>query len=201
MGSATVSTIAMSTMLSVLTTDAAGDSSVRQRIGAQLEMNNEGFAPLAAFHQPGSPVAAWHPETTTFPASFGIIDTSLESLAVKSHRIGNSQGDEFAIDEGMNAIEQIACSDGHVCAEPERVVLVYPSVVAGFHTEARQIRECRTGKIMERPAFRTVFSRCCRTIQTSLALASIKFTEMTTAQRHPDDTAAIDIRTSHAETG
>src|SRR6516162_9649603 len=96
-----------------------GYSSLRQRIGADLEMHRHGLVALAAFGLPGRAVAAAHPQTATLPAAIRVVDTPVHALGEEAHRVRQAEQDHLAILEGDHAILEVGGRDRHVAAETE----------------------------------------------------------------------------------
>lgn len=71
-------------------------------------MHNQRLSSLATFLQPRRTIAAGHPDAPAFPTGARIVDAAVQTLAVETQGIGHPQGDEFAVDEGMHTIEQLA---------------------------------------------------------------------------------------------
>src|SRR5271165_322527 len=81
---------------------------IRQRIGAQLEMDRQRSAALAAFLEPGRAIAACGPQPTALPAGIGIVDAAIESLGVEAQWIGQAQYDHLAVLESDDPVVEIA---------------------------------------------------------------------------------------------
>src|SRR5690606_10898386 len=118
---------------------------------------------------------------------------------VEAEGIRHAQRHEFAVDERVNAVEQICGRHRHVVAEAERIVLIDPRVVARLGARLRPSFEARPGKAIERPAFAAMVAGRLGTVQRALALASVERAEMTAAERDPDDAFAVDVRAARAE--
>src|SRR5579872_2264995 len=58
--------------------------SIRQRIGAKLNVDDHRLAALAAFLVPRHAVAARGPQAAAFPAAVGIVDAAVEALGVEA---------------------------------------------------------------------------------------------------------------------
>src|ERR1700690_3886036 len=106
-------------------------------------MYDQRLGSLASFLQPRRAITAGHPKTSSFPSCAGVIDAALQSLCVEAQRVGNAECYEFAGDQGMHAVEEVAGRDRYVRAQSQRVVLIDPSVVARLDAELRQAREPR----------------------------------------------------------
>src|SRR5438128_1437180 len=64
--------------------------SLRQRIGAQLEVYGDGLLAFTAFHEPRRPVAAGRPQPPALPAGVRVVDASVEPLGVEAQRVGDA---------------------------------------------------------------------------------------------------------------
>src|SRR5499425_26836 len=132
--------------------------SLRQRIRAQLEVHGHGLHALAAFDQPRRAVAARRPQPASLPAGIGIVDAAVESLGVEAERIRHPQRDHLAVLERDQAVHEVGRRHRHVLAEPERVVLVDPAVVARLGAVLADAFEARPRILVERPALRTLIA-------------------------------------------
>src|SRR6058998_2108649 len=106
--------------------------SLREGIGAKLELHDLARRPLAAFDVERRPRAVRRPQPLAFPACTRVVDAPVHPLGVEAHRIGDTQVDELAVHEGEQRLVSVAGGDRHVPAEPERVELIDPGVVAGL---------------------------------------------------------------------
>ena len=107
-----------------------GNRSVSQQIRADLDMNGTRARALAAFHQPRRAVAIGAPESAALPAGIRIVDAAVEAFGVEAHRVRNTQHDHLAVLQGDEAVVEVGRGDRNVLAEPNRVVLIDPGVVA-----------------------------------------------------------------------
>src|SRR5437899_1030539 len=93
----------------------------------------------------------------------------------------------------------VAGGDRHVPAEPERVELIDPGVVAGLGAaRLGHLSELGPGKRIERPALGAVLSRGRRPVEWPLALAPVEAREVSAGERRPGDTVPIDVHTARA---
>src|SRR5580692_12879894 len=108
----------------------------------------------AAFLVPGDAVAARGPQPAAFPADLWIVDAAVAAFGVEAGRVGHFHGDHFPFGKGDQAVVEIAGRDRHVVAEPERVVLVDPGVIARLGRVIADAGEAWAWVLVERPAFR-----------------------------------------------
>ena len=88
--------------------------------------------PLAAFHVKGSPGAHGRPEALALPAAVRIVDAPIHPFCIEPQRIWDSENDPFTVLQGQQPFGRIAGVDRHVAAQPERIELIDPGVVAGL---------------------------------------------------------------------
>src|SRR5215471_10259630 len=161
--------------------------SMRQRIGAQLEVHDQrarqrlrGLAGGArgrgvdAFDMHRGAVAGGHPQTTALPASIGVVDAAVEALGKEAHRIRHAQLDHPAADQCMERIRLVASGDRDVGAEPQDVVLVDPGVIRIF-LRTRIALKARSGDRIERKALGTFLPKLrAGPVERALALAAVE---------------------------
>src|SRR5262249_58308202 len=133
-----------------------------------------GLLALPAFHEPRRAVAAGRPQSSSLPAGARIIDASVEALGVEAERVRDAQHDHLAVLEGDQAVVEVAGRHRHVLAEPERVVLVDPRVVARLGAILADPLEAGPGILIEAPTFGTVVARGLRPVERPLALSPIE---------------------------
>src|SRR3984885_15635143 len=104
--------------------------SMRQRVGADLDVDRHGGHARAAFLEPGGGVAFRRPQAPALPAGVRIVDAGIKSLGIEAERIRDAQRYHLAIDQRREAVALVRCRDRHVVAETDRVVLIDPGVVA-----------------------------------------------------------------------
>src|SRR5580693_1499585 len=155
----------------------------------------------AAFLVPGHAVAARGPQAAAFPADLWIVDAAVEALGVEAGRVGHFHGDHFALGKGDQAVVEIAGGDRHIVAEPERVVLVDPGVIARLGRVIADAFKTRARIFVERPAFRTMIAGCVRAVERAFAFAAIEAAEMAAGERHPDHAFTVAIAAARAKTG
>src|SRR5215510_13584647 len=71
--------------------------SPRQRIGTQLEVDDDRLLAFATFHEPRRSVATSRPQPPTLPAGVRIVDAPVKSLGVEAQRVGDAQHDHFTV--------------------------------------------------------------------------------------------------------
>src|SRR6266536_6342698 len=98
-----------------------GLPSVRERVGAKLEVDGDGPLALAAFHEPGRAVAGGRPQPSAFPSGVRIVDTAVEALGVEAEWVGDAQQDHLAVLERDQTIVEVGGRHRHVLAEAKRV--------------------------------------------------------------------------------
>src|SRR5580704_5355982 len=172
---------------------------MRQRIRPDLDMDGDRQRSLAAFLQPWRPVAFRRPQAFAFPAGFGIVDARIEPLGIEAHRIRDAQRYHLAVDERGEAIAFVSGRNRHVLAEPDRVVLVDPAVVARFRTVIANAVKARTRVFVKCPAFRTVVAGRLRSVERCLTLRSVETAEMAAGERHPNHAFGVDVAAARAE--
>ena len=72
------------------------------------------------------------------------------------------------------AVVEIGGRDRDVLAEPERVVLVDPGVVARLGAVVSEAFKARAGIFVERPAFRAMIAGRGRSVERTFALAAVE---------------------------
>src|ERR1051326_1863287 len=151
--------------------------SIRDRRRPQLEVHDHRRHALAAFLVPRRAVAARGPQAAGFPAAVGIVDAAVEALGVEAGRIRHLERDHLTARIGDQAVVEIAGGDRHVLAEPERVVLIDPGVVARFGAVIAEAGEARARVFVERPAFRTMLAGRGRAVERAFTLAAVEAAE------------------------
>src|SRR5437763_11040626 len=107
---------------------------------------------------------------------------------MEAHRIGHAQRHELAVDQRFDRVRHIAGCHRSVAAEPEGVKLIDPGVVARLRRAGLvEALELRSGKLIERPAFRTVPAvRDRRTVERAFALLAIEASHVAAREWDPD---------------
>src|SRR5262245_59752736 len=148
--------------------------SVRERIGPDLEVDGEQLGALAAFAQPRRAVAAGAPQAAALPAAVGIVDAPVEPLGIEAERIRHAQRDHLTVLQCDQATHQVGGRHRDVLAEPERVVLVDPGVIARLGAVITEAVKAGPRILVEGPALRTVIAGGVRPVERSLALAPVE---------------------------
>src|SRR5262249_9952888 len=173
----------------------ASAPSPREWIRAELEFHHLRQRAPAALGVERRAVAIGRPQSPPLPAGIGVVDASVEAFGEEAHRIRHAELDELAVHEHVQRIRIVTGGDRNILAQPERVVLIDPGVVARLGTAGfgrADIGELRPGQRIERPALRAVRSCCSRAIE-HLALAPVEGAHVAAGERHPDDAVAIDV--------
>src|SRR5262249_7067366 len=106
-----------------------------------------------------------------------------------------------AVHPGYQRLVGIAGGHRNVGAEPGRVELVDPRVIARLGAAAfSDVPELRSREWNERPPFRTelTFGRL-RPVERAFALATIELTHVAARQRHIGDAIAVDVEAARPE--
>ncbi len=107
--------------------------------------------------------------------------------------------DHLAVLERHEAVAEVGGRHRDVLAEPERVVLVDPGVVARLRRCCRRALEARARIAVERPALGAVIAGRVRAVERALALAAIEAHEAAARRRAPDDAVLVDVAAADAE--
>src|SRR4029453_2313977 len=113
----------------------------------------------------------------------------------------NAHQDHLAILQRHEAVIEVASGNRNVLAKPKRVVLVDPGVVARLDAPVLEAFKPRPGIFVELPALGTGVSGCFRTIERSLAHASIKADEVSAGLRPPRDSVRVDVAAANPDAG
>src|SRR5205814_3646230 len=87
----------------------------------------------------------------------------------------------------------------HVLAEPERVVLIDPRVIARLGAVLPDALKTGAGVLIERPAFWAVIAGGLRSVERPLALAPVEAADVAASHRRPHDTLLVDVGAADAE--
>src|SRR4029434_10650450 len=90
------------------------------------------------------------------------------------------------------AVVKVRGRHRHVLAEPERVVLVDPAVVARLGAVLADAFEAGPRILVERPALRAMIARCLWSVERTFALAAVEAADVAARERHPGDALAVD---------
>src|SRR5262245_54692722 len=172
---------------------------MRQRVRANLEVHDDGLLAFPALHEPWRAVAARGPEAAALPAGRRVVDASVEALGVEAEWVRDTQHDHLAVLECDQAVVEVARRHRHVLAEPERVVLVDPRVVARLGAVLADALEAGPGILIEAPALGTVITGGLRTVERSLALTPIEAADVARAHRGPHHALLVDVGAANAE--
>src|SRR4051812_23573102 len=176
--------------------------SVRQRVGPQLEMRCQRLGAFAAFDQPWRAIAVRRPQTAAFPAGLRIVDAAVEPLGVEAERVRDANRNHLAVlAEGNQAVHQVGGRHRDVIAHAERIVLVYPRVIARLGTVVADALEAWTWVLMKRPAFGTMIARCLGTVERAFAQAPVEYAHVTARQRNPHTALHVDVAAARAKAG
>src|SRR5262245_30163529 len=173
---------------------AAAGTSPGQRIGAKLQLDDLARRTFATLNVKWSSGAIGRPKSLSFPTRVRVINAAIHPFGIKPHGIGNAQIDKPTIHEGKQRFVGVAGGDRHVLAQPERVELVHPSIVARLgRTWLRYAGHLRSGKRIERPTLRAMFSCRVGSVQRPFEFAAIEACEMAARQRRPEHAVAVDV--------
>src|SRR5262245_4696326 len=106
------------------------DPLLRQRIGPHLNLYGARLRALDAFLQPRRAVDVRAPKPAALTAGITVVVASVQSLGKEAQRIRDAQHDHLPVLERGEAVIEIGGRDRDVLAEPHRVVVVHPGVVA-----------------------------------------------------------------------
>src|SRR5262249_35501059 len=154
---------------------------------------------LAALHQPRCAIAAGRPEPPALPACVRVVDATVEPLGVEPQRVGDAQHDHLAVLQRDQSIVEVARRHRHVLAEAERVVLVYPAVVARLRAVLTEALEARARVLIDGPALGAVIARRLRPVGRAFALAAVEAAEVAAAERSPHHALLVDVGAANAE--
>src|SRR5881628_26745 len=176
--------------------------SLRERIGAELELHDLARRPLAAFDVEGRSCGVGRPQPLTLPAGVRIVDAPVHPFGVEAHGVGNAKDDELPVHQGEQRLVGVPGADRHVASQPEGVELIDPGVVARLGAaRIRHVHELWSRVWMKRPAFRTVLTSCGGPVERPLAFTAIEAREMPAGERRPDDALAIDVHAARPVSG
>src|SRR5262249_59474815 len=89
--------------------------------------------------------------------------------------------------------------DRPLLAEPQRVVLVDPAVVARLGAVLADALEAGSRILVERPALGAMIAGRLRAVERSLTLAPIEAADVAARERYPHHALAVDIAAARAE--
>src|SRR5882672_2658152 len=166
--------------------------SVRERVGPQLEVHRDRLLALPALHEPRRAITAGGPQPAALPARARIVDAPVEPLGVEPERVRHAQQDHLAVLERDEAVVEIGGGHRHVLAEPERVVLIDPRVVARLGAVLADSLKARARILVEGPALGAMIARGLRSVERPLALAPIEAADVAASHRRPHDPLPVD---------
>src|SRR6266513_1546059 len=176
--------------------------SVRERIRAQLELQDLRPGAFAALDVERSPGGIGRPQGPSLPAGARVVDAAIEPLRVKTHGVRHAENHEFPVLERKQRVVGVAGRDRRIAAQSEGVVLIHPRVIARLGAaRVGHALQLRSGERIERPAFGAVLARGARAVERSLALAPVETREMSARERRPDDAFAIDVHAARRIAG
>src|SRR4029078_4957589 len=176
-----------------------GNRSVSQRIRADLDMNGTRARALAAFHQTRRAIAIGAPGSATFPAGVRIVDAAVEPFGIEPHRVRDTQHDHLAVLQGNEAVVEVGGGDRNVLAEPNRIVLIDPGVVARLDAFILEALKPGARISVEFPAFGAVIARCAWPVERSLAQTPIETHEVPARFRTPRNTVGVNVTTTNSD--
>src|SRR5262249_58789856 len=97
------------------------------------------------------------------------------------------------------AVHEMGGRHRHVLAEPERVVLVDPAVVARLRAVLADPFEARAGVPIEAPTLGALIAGRLGPVERTLALAAVEAADVPAGEGHPDHALAVDIAAARAE--
>src|ERR1035437_4520565 len=154
------------------------ESSVCERIGAKLHVHGARHASLAAFLEPRRAVTVRAPQPASLPAGVRIVDTPVDALRVEADRVRDADRDHLAVLQRDEAVIEVGGGHRSVLAEPERVVLVDPGVIARLPPVLADAFETWSRVLVERPALRTMIAGRSWPVERALALATVEAAKM-----------------------
>src|SRR5262249_46940836 len=132
---------------------------------------------LAAFLQPRRAVAVGAPQSAALPAGVGVVDAPVQALGKEALRVRDAQHEHLPVLERGEAVVEVRGRDRDVLAEPDRVVLVHPGIVARLGAPVLEALEGRARVLVVREAFGAVIAGGSRPIERTLALAPVEVDE------------------------
>src|SRR5690349_22983289 len=130
---------------------------------------------LSCLHVERSPRADRRPQSLPLPASFRIVDSTVEPFGVETGWIWHAEDDELAVLQRQQTFRCVAGIDRRVGTEAGRIELIDPGVIACFRAAGvGHVLQLRQRFLIESPALRTLLPGRSRTVERSPALASIE---------------------------
>src|SRR5262245_27662794 len=103
---------------------------LRERGGTKLKMDELAGRALATFYMPWRTACDVGPQAASMPPRVRIIDPAIHPFRVKAQRVRHAQRHPFALVEHLQPLGQVTGADGQVAAQPERIEVVDPHVIA-----------------------------------------------------------------------
>src|SRR5207249_3328520 len=82
--------------------------SLRQWIWSNLELHKLARRPPAAFHVERRTRRDARPDALPLPTCLRIVDAAVNPLRVEAHRIGDTEGQKLAVDEGQESFRLVS---------------------------------------------------------------------------------------------
>ena len=155
-------------------------TSIRERIRPKLDVHGARHCALVTFLEPRCAIAVRAPQSAAFPAAVWIVDPPIQALGIKAERIGNPDRDHLAVLQRHEAVAEIGGGYRNVLAQPGRVVLVDPGVIARLSAVLAEAFETGAGVLIDRLALRAMIAGSVRPIERAFALAAVKAAEVAT---------------------
>src|SRR5215470_1294193 len=152
-------------------------ASVRERVGPHLDVYGARLGALSAFLKPWRAVPVRAPQPAALPAGIRVIDASVQPLGKKAQRVRDAQHDHLLVLERSESVIEIGRRDRDVLAEPHRVVLVHPGVVARLGAPVLKSLEGRSWVLVGGKAFGTVVAGRAGPVERTLAFAPVEADE------------------------
>ena len=164
---------------------------IRQRVRPHLE-SDDFVSPFSSLTVERRACTPGGPDSLPFPAGLWIVNRPSMPFAKKPSGYGTRMTTNFPFTSGIQRIRSVAGDNGSILAEPQRIKLVHPVVVMRIGA-ARflHVLEVRTGRGIQRPAFRTMLTGSSRAVERTFAFAAVEARQVPASQRNPDDIVAI----------
>src|ERR1700722_5380284 len=161
--------------------------SVRQRVGAHLELVKLGTLRSAALVVEDGARACCGPQTFALPAGVWIVDAPIHVFAEKAHWVRDVNVYKFAVHESQKSLVAVGFRDGHVCAKTQRVEAIHPDEIGMVGAAGiGHAFELRAWELIQRPTFGAEFAGGRgRPVQRSFAFAAVEAGEMAAGKRGP----------------
>src|SRR5215813_6707075 len=174
-------------------------ASVCQRIGANLDVHRERACALAKLVEPGRAVAAGTPQAPAFPAGIRIVDAPVQTFSVETHRVWHPHQDHLPVLEADEPVLEVGGRDRNVLAEPRRIVVVDPGVVARLGAGVLKNFEARPRILVVREALGAVIPGRVWPVERALALAPVEADQSAVRARGPQHPVLVDVAAAQAD--